>query len=278
MQRVAASGRAMDESSLRYPGWRVVVACFTMTLFGFGFGFYGHSVYLAELTMGEGGTHRSWEPVEGGGRALVVLFVLMGAIAGLTGVFVAEAQQFSFLGTGQGAPVIDVNSERTILPQADGWTLTHVERIGWSDLYGDSSRGDLFAYAYPNGPTVIAQVVVADQKEALDRYSIVTYFRATKSLPPNAGMWSARNLAAMHSPSTVFENAAPWTAAPVTSPLGANVTETRTVPVGPPATWQPFARSLLESCSLGILLLRPGASPLASVPHRSRFSALSASS
>jgi len=43
----------MDEGSLRYPGWRVVVACFTMTLFGFGFGFYGHSVFLAELTMRE---------------------------------------------------------------------------------------------------------------------------------------------------------------------------------------------------------------------------------
>lgn len=44
----------MDESSIRYPGWRVVIACFTMTLFGFGFGFYGHSVYLAELTIREG--------------------------------------------------------------------------------------------------------------------------------------------------------------------------------------------------------------------------------
>lgn len=125
-----------------------------------------------ELTMGEGGSHRSWEPVEGGGRALLVLFALMGGIAGLTGVFVAEAQQFSFLGTGQGAPVVDVSSERTILPEAAGWTLTHIERIGWSDLYGDSSRGDLFAYAFPKGPTVIAQVVVADQKAALDRYSI----------------------------------------------------------------------------------------------------------
>jgi cyanate permease len=45
----------MNESSPRYPGWRVVIACFTMTFFGFGFGFYGHSVYLAELTMREGG-------------------------------------------------------------------------------------------------------------------------------------------------------------------------------------------------------------------------------
>ena len=45
----------MDEGSLRYPGWRVVIACFTMTLFGFGFGFFGHSLYLAELTMREAG-------------------------------------------------------------------------------------------------------------------------------------------------------------------------------------------------------------------------------
>jgi MFS family permease len=44
----------MNEASFRYPGWRVVIACFTMTLFGFGFGFYGHSVYLAELTRDGG--------------------------------------------------------------------------------------------------------------------------------------------------------------------------------------------------------------------------------
>jgi MFS family permease len=39
----------MTESSIRYRGWRVV-----MTFFGFGFGFYGHSVYLAALTMHDG--------------------------------------------------------------------------------------------------------------------------------------------------------------------------------------------------------------------------------
>jgi MFS family permease len=46
---------AMYEASFRYPGWRVVIACFTMTMFGFGFGFYGHSVYLAALTTTNGG-------------------------------------------------------------------------------------------------------------------------------------------------------------------------------------------------------------------------------
>jgi MFS family permease len=44
----------MIESSIRYPGWRVVIGCFTMTFFGFGFGFYGHSVYLAALTIRDG--------------------------------------------------------------------------------------------------------------------------------------------------------------------------------------------------------------------------------
>jgi MFS family permease len=44
----------MSEASLRYTGWRVVIACFAMTFFGFGFGFYGHSVYLAALTIGDG--------------------------------------------------------------------------------------------------------------------------------------------------------------------------------------------------------------------------------
>jgi MFS family permease len=44
----------MDEGSIGYHGWRVVIACFTMTFFGFGFGFYGHSVYLAALTTGDG--------------------------------------------------------------------------------------------------------------------------------------------------------------------------------------------------------------------------------
>jgi MFS family permease len=39
----------IEESSLRYPGWRVVLACFLVEMFLFGFGPYGHAVYLAEL-------------------------------------------------------------------------------------------------------------------------------------------------------------------------------------------------------------------------------------
>ena len=43
-----------DETSLSYPGWRVVFACFLIALFLFGFGLYGHGVYLAELQRQNG--------------------------------------------------------------------------------------------------------------------------------------------------------------------------------------------------------------------------------
>ena len=48
VQDAIATSRA-DESSPRYSGWRVVLACFLMALCLFGFGLYGHGVYLAEL-------------------------------------------------------------------------------------------------------------------------------------------------------------------------------------------------------------------------------------
>ena len=38
-----------DEFSPRYFGWRVVAACFLVAVAAWGFGFYGHGVYLAEL-------------------------------------------------------------------------------------------------------------------------------------------------------------------------------------------------------------------------------------
>jgi MFS family permease len=39
----------LDETSPRYRGWRVVLACFIAAIFCWGFGLYGHGVYLAEL-------------------------------------------------------------------------------------------------------------------------------------------------------------------------------------------------------------------------------------
>jgi MFS family permease len=39
----------VDESSIRYAGWRIVGVCFVLATFGWALGFYGQSVYLAEL-------------------------------------------------------------------------------------------------------------------------------------------------------------------------------------------------------------------------------------
>ena len=46
-EKMAQSG--IDEMSFRYAGWRAVLACFLLALFIFGFGLYGHGVYVAEL-------------------------------------------------------------------------------------------------------------------------------------------------------------------------------------------------------------------------------------
>ena len=43
-----------DETSVRYAGWRIVVVCFFVATFGWGLGFYGQSVYLAELQRAHG--------------------------------------------------------------------------------------------------------------------------------------------------------------------------------------------------------------------------------
>jgi len=46
---LTAPTASIDESSPRYAGWRVVCGCFIVAVFCWGFGLYGHGVYLAEL-------------------------------------------------------------------------------------------------------------------------------------------------------------------------------------------------------------------------------------
>src|SRR5437588_10822610 len=45
----ASSHLTIDETSIRYDGWRIVLVCFLLATFGWGLGFYGQSVYVAEL-------------------------------------------------------------------------------------------------------------------------------------------------------------------------------------------------------------------------------------
>ncbi|MDB5517287.1 MAG: Sugar phosphate permease, partial [Tardiphaga sp.] len=73
-----------NESSLRYFGWRAVLACFLIALFVFGFGLYGHGVYLAELQR-----LRGW-PAELISGASTLSFLLSNIFAIFTGELVAR--------------------------------------------------------------------------------------------------------------------------------------------------------------------------------------------
>jgi predicted MFS family arabinose efflux permease len=77
----ASSHIVIDETSARYDGWRLVAVCFVVATFGWAFGFYGQSVYLAELHRLHG-----WPAsvISGG----TTFFYLFGAAIV---VFVAEA-------------------------------------------------------------------------------------------------------------------------------------------------------------------------------------------
>src|SRR6185369_8372879 len=44
----------IDETSIRYDGWRIVAVCFLLATFGWGLGFYGQSGYVAELQRSHG--------------------------------------------------------------------------------------------------------------------------------------------------------------------------------------------------------------------------------
>jgi MFS family permease len=77
----ASSHTVISETSVRYDGWRIVAVCFLVAIFGWCFGFYGQSVYVADL-------HR----LHGWPASLIssgtTFFYLLGA---LLVVFVSEA-------------------------------------------------------------------------------------------------------------------------------------------------------------------------------------------
>jgi predicted MFS family arabinose efflux permease len=77
----ASSHITIDEAAARYDGWKIVAVCFVVATFGWAFGFYGQSVYLAELHRLHG-----WPAsvISGG----TTFFYLFGAAIV---VFVAEA-------------------------------------------------------------------------------------------------------------------------------------------------------------------------------------------
>ena len=74
----------IGETSPHYAGWRVVLACFFVALFIFGFGLYGQGVYLAELQR-----LRGWSaPLISG--AITLTFLLSSIFATFTHELVAK--------------------------------------------------------------------------------------------------------------------------------------------------------------------------------------------
>ncbi len=124
------------------------------------------------------GRNLVWSPAGGGGRILRGLWVLAPVMALIVGVGVAGAQQYDFLGIGDGAPQISIDSEKTILPQVEGWDLGYVTSISWADLFGKTSRGDVFLFTKPGvgeqtgQPYILVQSVIAENKSSLDRYTL----------------------------------------------------------------------------------------------------------
>ncbi len=117
-----------------------------------------------------------WEPAKGGGRAFAVLGVLMGLGAAAVGGSVAQAQELNFIGIGDGAPAVAIDDPRGVLPEIEGWELAHQTEITWTDLFGRTSRGDVFSYRAPGyeegDPAVGVQTVVTEDKATLTRYTL----------------------------------------------------------------------------------------------------------
>ena len=69
----------LRESSRGYPGWRVVAACFVMAVYAWGFCFYGHGFYLAELKARFG-----WPAslIAGATTAFYLVSAVLGAFVG----------------------------------------------------------------------------------------------------------------------------------------------------------------------------------------------------
>jgi predicted MFS family arabinose efflux permease len=142
----AGEDSMVDEGSIRYEGWRVVAVCFVVATFGWAFGFYGQSVYLAEL-------HRQHGWPASLISAATTCFYLFGA---LLVVFVAEAiKKFGprnclLAGTGAMAVAVVLMGRADSLWQlylaalvlAFGWAGTSLAMISTTiGLWFDQKRG-----------------------------------------------------------------------------------------------------------------------------------------
>jgi predicted MFS family arabinose efflux permease len=119
---------AEHEVSYRYRGWRVVAGCFLMAMFGWGLGFYGHAVYLAELTRLHG-----WPAA-----AISTASTLYYLVSAVLVVFVSDAiRRFGpqpVVLTGIAAFVISATAIGCATSTAHVFAAYLVMSIGWATL------------------------------------------------------------------------------------------------------------------------------------------------
>jgi exosortase/archaeosortase family protein len=121
------------------------------------------------------GRQLSWEPGQRVTFPVKAVWAASVGFAFLIGSGVAQAQEFNFIGVGDGAPVVSVESERGIIPDVPGWDLYHDTQISWTDLFGRTSRGDVFSYWEPGvevGARIGVQTIVTEDRQTLNRYTL----------------------------------------------------------------------------------------------------------
>ena len=135
-----SDGPPIDEASRAYPGWRVVAVCFVLAIFSWAFGFYGQSVYVAQLSALHG-----W-PVASVAGAATMYYLTSAVLVAFAGDVIARLGPRLFIGLGlafMAAGVVATGLARTLLQVygaymllAAGWASTSIAAItsaigGW---------------------------------------------------------------------------------------------------------------------------------------------------
>ncbi|TDR94525.1 MFS transporter [Enterovirga rhinocerotis] len=132
-QAMRGGGTTREEGDRSYPGWRVVLVCFVLAVFSWAFGFYGQSVYVAQLSALHG-----W-PVATVASAATIYYLTSAVLVAFAGDALARIGPRRVIGLGilfLAAGVAATGQART-LPQAYGaymllacgWAATSIAAI-----------------------------------------------------------------------------------------------------------------------------------------------------
>lgn len=147
-----------DEAAWSYPGWRVVLVCFVLAIFSWAFGFYGQSVYVAQLRELHG-----W-PVATVATAATVYYLVSAVLVAFAGDAIARLGARRVIGigllfmaagaalTGQARSLPEVYGAYALI--ACGWAATSIAAITSAiGAWFETKRGLAISHAL-NGASV----------------------------------------------------------------------------------------------------------------------------